>query len=129
MTEILPNTIQRTFNGFKLNHPAAAPGGSLFAVTASWCSHCSNLKKNVSRAQAITPFDVFYMDGDASDASRKKAEEMGIVGFPTVYYVGKDGSLKQYQGPTDPESLGQTFHKGYNTHRGGGFDGFFSWFR
>lgn len=132
MTEVSPNTVQRTPFGWKLNHPAAAPGGCLFAVTAKWCGHCSNLKKNVSKAQSFAPFDAFYLDGDASDANRQKAEEMGIEGFPTVYYVGRDGILKPHQGPTDPQSLGRTFHKGYNTYRGGGggpFDGVLSWFR
>lgn len=128
-TEIAPNALQKGPDGrWRIVHPSAHPGGALFAVTAPWCGHCQNLKKNVTQAQLVQPFDFFYLDGDQSDSHRAKIEQMGIQGFPTMYYVGKDGILKEYNGGRHPEALARSFSKGVNIQRGGApTSSIFSW--
>ena len=122
--------MQKSYDGkWRITHPAAAPGGALFAITSEWCTHCKNLKKNVQEAQLIQPFDFFFLDGDQTDAHRAKTTEMGVQGFPTMYQVGKDGVLTDYNGGRHVEALARTFTKGVNVQRARApTASMFSWF-
>jgi thioredoxin-like negative regulator of GroEL len=117
-TELSPNAVQRDSSGsWRISHPSAHPGGALFAVVAPWCGHCSNLKKNIAQAQSVQPFNFFFLDGDKTDINRTKTNEMGIQGFPTIYYVAKDGILKEYNGGRSAEALARNFSTGVNIER------------
>lgn len=112
MTEILPSAVQNRNGRWQINHPALHAGGALFAITAEWCPHCTQLKGAiVPQAQRFNPFLFFWMDGDKTDAARTKTQQMGIQGFPTIYYVGKNGYLQQYDGDRSPQQLARVFHR------------------
>lgn len=111
-TEILPNSLRFTDGRWQLTSPLTHAGGGLFAVTADWCMHCSELKKAVPQAQQLNSFDFFWMDGDKSPHHQRKTQEMGIEGFPTLYTIKKDGFLESYEGGRSAQDLASNFSKG-----------------
>lgn len=106
--EVMPETVQLINGKWQLVSPLAQSGGGLFAVTADWCSHCAQLKKTVPKAQEMNMFNFFWMDGDKHQA---KAQEMDIQGFPSIYYIGRNGILHTYNGGRSAEQLAQVFHR------------------
>lgn len=111
--EVQPDLLQKNSkNQWILNSDMARSGGGLFAVVAEWCGHCTHLKTAIREAQKINAFSFFYLDGgNVSKSHRAKLEEMQIDGFPTVFYVGRDGVLTLYNGKRSPEALAQVFHR------------------
>lgn len=107
--EIAPNVVQNIDGNWKLTNPLAQTGGTLFAVTTEWCGHCKRLKNNVKAAQNMVPFKSFYMDGDKSPVHEEKSRYLGVKGYPTVYYVGRNGILREYKGGTNPDQLASIF--------------------
>jgi len=83
----------------------------MFAVVADWCGHCRTLKATVPQSQLLMPFDFFYMNGDKTQEHRDKTERMGVHGFPTIYYINRDGVLQEYTGGRSANDLARVFHK------------------
>jgi len=109
--EVSPDTIQYRNGRWQFVHPVAHSGGALFAVTAEWCGHCNALKRSVPQAQKLSLFDFFWLDGDKSPAHQQKAQQMGIEGFPSMYFIERNGYLTPYNGGRSPEQLARVFHK------------------
>jgi len=109
--EVRPDTVRFNAGKWQLIHPAAHRGGALFAVTASWCGYCNQLKSNVPKAQSMNLFDFFWLDGDKTESHKRKATQMGIQGFPTLFYVDRNGYLLPYNGGRSPAQLAQVFHR------------------
>jgi thiol-disulfide isomerase/thioredoxin len=77
--------------------------GGLFAITADWCGHCKKLHADVKKAQKITKFDFFYLDGDKD---REVMSKLKFNGFPTLFLVDKSGRLQTYgDRPRDARSI------------------------
>ncbi len=108
--EVIPNTIT-TRNGQLALDTGLAKPGDMFAVTAEWCGHCTNLKKNVEAAQRLGKFTFFNFTGDASPAHQQAAKQLGVRGFPTVFKVKPYGLLERYEGPRHPEAIASTFSR------------------
>ena len=109
--ECQPNVLSVSNGRAKLNWPAAASGGGLFAITAEWCGYCTKLKNNARLARQRIPFDFYWMDGDKSPAHKAKAAELQVSGFPTLFYINRGGELSKYNGGREPSDLIQIFHK------------------
>jgi thiol-disulfide isomerase/thioredoxin len=108
--EIHPNVIMGSPDRPVLGTPMAKTGGGLFAITAEWCGYCKKLKNSVQQARGVQPFDFFWMDGDKSPAHKKKAVDMKVEGFPTLYYIERGGQILPYTGGREPSDLVHVFH-------------------
>jgi thiol:disulfide interchange protein len=109
--EVHPNVVRGPPERPQLHAPFAKAGGGLFAITADWCGHCKTLKANVKNARTIQPFDFYWMDGDKTAAHQAKASELKVQGFPTLYYIERDGQLMPYTGGRGAEDLVHIFHQ------------------
>lgn len=109
--EVSPNILKRENSRWVLDAPMAKTGGGLFTISAPWCKHCSELKKEVSKAQKIVPFDFFDMQGDKTESHKQKMKELGVNGFPTMFYVGKAGVLFPYTGDRSASALSEVFSR------------------
>lgn len=109
--EIGPDVIQKRNGKWNLTLPIAQSGGGLFAITSSWCGHCNQLKQTVPKAQKIIPFDFFWLDAEKTPSHEAKARQMDVKGYPTMYYIGRDGVLQEYNGGRSEQDLAQVFHR------------------
>lgn len=86
---------------------ALNPNGSLVAITAQWCSHCKNMKKEFEKVPELYA----SMNGDprarffwVETHPNFKDDELDVEGFPTVrFYMGGKG--KDYNGPRSADGL------------------------
>lgn len=74
----------------------AKPTGGLLMVKADWCGHCvrtlpilEDLSKKLGNSYPIYKLD--------SDANPRIVAGLGVQGFPTIFYVNRDGKVgKRY---------------------------------
>ena len=110
--QISPNLVRFTNNTWILDHPFAKNGGAMLTVTADWCGHCTKLKQILPQAQQLNSFNVFNIDGGGdSKETKDKLEQLGVKGFPTIFYLDKGGKLYKYEGDRSPQALADTFHR------------------
>ena len=78
----------------------------LVAVTVSWCHYCQNMKPEFkASANMLEGNQLFFATIDA-DKSPKLVEKLGVSSFPTIFFIDKDGSIKdKYQGERDKFSF------------------------
>ena len=85
-------------------------GPGLLAIVSDYCGHCHTLKQNVKDAQKIGRLNFYQLSGDGSDTETKRVmKDLKVTGFPDMYHVSHDGSLKPYNGGRDPRTLVVTF--------------------
>ena len=112
-TEVSPEILQKTKDGWRIAAPSAQPGGGMFAVVADWCGHCKTLKSTVAQAQRNKPFDFFYMTGDKTNDHKTKSQQLGVEGFPTTYFIGRNGVLFPYNGARSVPAFNELFSSKY----------------
>lgn len=103
-------------------------------IYADWCGHCKNFKpkymelyqiirnwnanQNVSKKKGIKTggeYHLFAMDSDGKN-NREYIEELGMKGIPSLYFIGNDGKLKEYNGPRDPTTIWIEMQTHYRNH-------------
>jgi len=72
-------------------------GPALIFVKADWCPHCRATKPEIDKAAAIlgSVLPVYEVD---SERHKDVVEDMGIDGFPTIFFRTSTGTLKRYNG-------------------------------
>ena len=79
--------------------------GGLLVVKTEWCSFCQKLFpiiKQVSNKLGKT-YPIFKLDADKNS---KLTKELGVQGFPTIFYIERDGRISgQYTSSRDEGSI------------------------
>lgn len=76
--------------------PRATGTGGLVMVKNDWCGFCVKVKPELSKVASMTgkAFPIFTIDGDSEPELTK---DLGVRGFPTIFFVGKNGAIgEQY---------------------------------
>lgn len=102
-TAVAAGQIRKGANGqFHLSN--AGPG--LLAIVSEYCGHCKTLKGNVQEAQKTGHMNFYHLSGDGQDNETKRVmKELKVTGFPEMYEVGADGTLRPFTGARNPETL------------------------
>lgn len=72
-------------------------GPALLFVKAEWCPHCQSTKPEIRKAAAIlgSVIPVYEVD---SEKHKDVVESLKVEGFPTIFFRGSNGRLKEYRG-------------------------------
>lgn len=81
-----------------------AAGPALLFVKADWCPHCQAAKPEIRRAAAILGSVVPVYEVD-SEKHADVVRELGVEGFPTIFFKSRGGQLKQYRGERQGQKL------------------------
>lgn len=82
----------------------------LLWVYAEWCGHCKAMKEEYAKV----PDKVWLEFGDRAVVAAMNAEDPdnkafmrnhGVTGFPTVFMVRNNGSVKRYEGPRNTDAF------------------------
>ena len=74
----------------------------LFAK-ADWCGHCHHMAPVMQQAQSsMKNVPVYIVDADTNP---KIIEKLKVQGFPTVFVVGANRRMHEYDGARDPASI------------------------
>ena len=85
--------------------PKAAGTGGLVLIKANWCGHCKRVIPELSRVASMTggAFPIFVVD---SDADPELVKDLGVKGFPTIFFIGKNGAIgEQYSDARTKEAF------------------------
>ena len=79
------------------NYRRNTSGPALLFAKADWCPHCQTAKPEIRKAAAIlgSVVPVYELD---SDKHQDAIEELGVQGFPTIFFRDARGKLKEYKG-------------------------------
>jgi len=109
--EIAPDVLQYQNGKWIITIPFAQSGGGMLAIGTEWCGYCKQLKNVVKNAQMEKNFDFFWMDGEKTPDHEAKSKQMNIKGYPTIFYINRNGVLHEYNGGRTAEDIAKVFHK------------------
>ena len=77
---------------FSFSFPKAKGTGGIVIVKTDWCGHCVRTIPELEKVSVITgkSYPIFKID---ADKNQKLLKEMNVNGFPTIYFINKDGTL------------------------------------
>ena len=81
-------------------------GKSVIAFMADFCGHCTELKPAFFEVAKSTP-SIHWVD--ASDGESKLVEELGVEGFPSIFYFENGRKVGEYKGARDARSMKSGF--------------------
>lgn len=73
-----------------------ARGPAVLFVKADWCPHCREMKPEMQKAAALlgSVVPVYAVD---SEKHEDVIQKMGVDGFPTIFYMDREGKLTMYR--------------------------------
>lgn len=92
-------------SGSSVYIPKAAGTGGLVLISQDWCGHCQRVKPELSKVASMTgnAFPIFIVNGDADP---ELVKDLGVRGFPTIFFIGKNGAIgEQYSDARTKEAF------------------------
>lgn len=97
------NLKNNDFDNLKIKHPKFKNKNGLIMFGTNWCPHCQHLKPVI---KALGKMDKSFVVG-AVDCDKQKiiSDKLNVQGYPTLFIVKKNGSLKEYKGGRNLSNL------------------------
>tara|TARA_Y100000389_G_C17119679_1_gene344806 strand:- start:67 stop:495 length:429 start_codon:yes stop_codon:yes gene_type:complete len=95
-------------------HHLTRPGVHLF--TANWCGHCRRMKAALEGHDLTKPYEYYEHEEDEIDFGSLEKTEFDVKGFPTIYFVKKQGHTtvtERYEGGHEGGRLKNNIDEAY----------------
>lgn len=94
----------RDYNELVRRYRSGIKGPAVLFVKADWCPHCVRAKPEVARAARVlgSVVPVYELD---SERNKRKIESLGVDGFPTIFFLSKDGDLRTFGGERSGQKI------------------------
>lgn len=88
--EIFEKDVKNVNGKFYIN--LAKNTGGMVIVKAEWCGYCKRTMPELFKVSQLTGsmFPIFKID---SDVNKNLINKMGVQGFPTIFFIEKDGLI------------------------------------
>ena len=76
---------------------------------ADWCGHCKSFKptwEKVKKAKKGKGLEIIELNADKNGA---KIQELGVRGFPSVFYIKQDGGKVEFNDERNEANLSKFF--------------------
>ena len=105
MIELKDKDFEVKPTGIYIKHKLFNDKQGLVMFKAEWCGYCQRAKPELSKASDAvgTAFPIAMID---CDKNKKIPMAAGIVGYPTIKYVNRNGKLmNNYEGPRKSDDI------------------------
>ena len=110
------NVIELGYDDFKVkknkihvDHAKFKNKLGLIKFYAPWCPHCTDMVETLSYlSDQLQDYGFVVAAVNCDDTELRNdqlAQDIGIEGFPSLYFVNGQGELQEYQGGRDLENL------------------------
>ena len=79
-------------------------GAAVLFVKADWCPHCQAAKPELDLTASVlgSVLPVYEVD---SERNKQVVKELGVDGYPTIFYRTKTGKLTRYTGERSGQNI------------------------
>lgn len=104
MIELFDRNFKKSGDKVVITHSAFKNKNGMVAALVSWCKFCVELKPEYEKTAKITG-DVYPMAWINPDKNERTMKMLGVMGYPTVFYVNQGVIGDRYDGERTSSGL------------------------